>query len=427
MTRPHTRRALLQALGAAPLALAGGLPARALQVNPQAYVREGSLAYKDPRLPANLPTRGWKMYVARENRKDYDYGPAKDPKFNADYRKRLQVDCYPKVAENEHERRFVIHFQKDTDEALARLVGSVMARLYWTVEDYLGRGPETRYINVWLSHEGKAGAEQYEKDIYVYAVDEPRAPAEWVRELAHEYGHLYLPPSGPFSAPEKLANGYLGERLFMKWMLADNGPQPVWDQPIDGAAYVANQIAPLRDRFLNEGPAPAAVMDRLDAEAMNQFLGQMLAVEAIYGPTFLRSVLDRFATPRPQNLGGYITIAVNDLKPVKLSVDPAAFVPSRSQVETPAAEGSAAKLKKAAYWVFIAGGDWQIEAQGVPAGTKATLEATELPKTGTSVPGATAWSTSSAAINGMWRRLELTAPEGSVLEIRQLTVSRRGG
>src|SRR5439155_15042666 len=122
----------------------------------------------------------------------------------------------------------------------------------------------------------------------------------WVRELAHEYGHLTLPNTGPYREPEQWGNGYLGERLYMKWMLVDNGMADVWDRPIDGAAYVANQIAPLRERFLNEGPDSRAA-GLGNAEGMDFFIGELMYLEAAHGPVFFRRLIDHFATPRPQN------------------------------------------------------------------------------------------------------------------------------
>jgi hypothetical protein len=55
-------------------------------------------------------------------------------------------------------------------------------------------------------------------DVIVYKVAEPRSEAEWLRQLAHEYGHVTLPPFNGFRPPlEPFANGTLGETLSMLW------------------------------------------------------------------------------------------------------------------------------------------------------------------------------------------------------------------
>ena len=49
-------------------------------------------------------------------------------------------------------------------------------------------------------------------------IDTSKPQAEACRELAHEYGHAVLPAIGGFKSPEDWANGYLGERLFLRWL-----------------------------------------------------------------------------------------------------------------------------------------------------------------------------------------------------------------
>ncbi|HTE17337.1 MAG TPA: hypothetical protein VK689_03020, partial [Armatimonadota bacterium] len=222
--------------------LLSSLPARAQTTPP---VQEGTLAYRDARLPKKPPPRGWRVYSAREVNPRYDYGPTRDPRYNQAYPLCLQVACSSKGDDARSGRRFVIHYLKPEDEPLARRVGAVMAHLYWIGVDYLGKGwSGSRYANVWLARNGTAGGEEFEGHLYLFAILEHRAPAEWVRELAHEYSHTHLPRVGEFTQPEKWANGYLGERLFLKWMLSDNGFTDVWGERIDGAAYVANGVAP---------------------------------------------------------------------------------------------------------------------------------------------------------------------------------------
>lgn len=420
----------IKVLGIAVCAVLAALQPAGAQVTPakKRPEREGTFTYKDPRLPVRFPARGWQTFISSERSSTFDFGPKTDPKFKKEYQYRMQVKCNTEMPEAVSDRRFVVHFQKVEDEPLARRVGALMARLYWLGTDYLGVGSTgSQYINVWLSHEGEPGAEEFQKNLYLYAIDQPRAPAEWVRELAHEYSHIYLPQMGEYSKPEQWASGYLGERLFLKWLLHDNAMSDVWDEPIDGAAYVANQVAPLRDKFLNEGPN-SPLTQKMDAEGMDFLIGQIMALEAAHGPVLIKHLMNRFATKRPQNLPLYLTAAMNDLQPTVLPLHPQAFIPQRTEMDPAGAAPGAVKFKKVAYWLYLPGGDWQIALTGnTPATTVATLESVALAKGVGGGAAGQVWETSVTSANGVWRRLEIAAPAGQTAEIRTITVAKRGG
>lgn len=58
-------------------------------------------------------------------------------------------------------------------------------------------------------------------DILFFKSGQPRSEVEWLREIAHEYGHVSLAPMGRFRPPlEPFGNGYLGETLAMLWVAA---------------------------------------------------------------------------------------------------------------------------------------------------------------------------------------------------------------
>jgi hypothetical protein len=387
--------------------------------------RAGSLTYTDPRLGGKVPPREWQIYVARENIAGKDYGPNTDPKYNVTYPGKLQVMCSTEEEGRNPERAFVIHFMKPEDEALARRVGAMMGRLYWLGVDYLGVAPAPgRYVNVWLARHGEPGAEELQKNIYLYAIDKDRTPAEWVRELAHEYAHIFVPPVGEYTAPEKWANGYLGERLFMKWLLHDNGQNQVWTQPIDAAAFMAKEVLPLRNRYLAVGPA-APVGEKNDAEGMDYFIGQMLAIEAAHGPVVMKRLMARYATPRAQSLGRYLSQALSDLQPAEFPLDPRMFIPDASQVET--SPNAPPKLKKAAYWFYLPGGTWHIKLTGdLPAGLTLVLEGSTLKHLG-GVAGMQAWETSMPGAVGSWRRMEIAAPASQSASVQTITLTRKEG
>lgn len=393
------------------------LPLRADAATP---LREGKLIYKDARLNLKVPPREFQIYIARENQAGKDYGPNTDPKFNATYPGKIQVICSSDEETPRSERAFVVHFMRPEDEPLARKVAGVLGRAYWLGEDYLGVGPAPgRYINVWLARHGEPGAEEFQKNIYLFAIDQNRTASEWVREICHEYSHIFLPPVGEYTKPEKWANGYLGERLFLKWMLVDNGVTDAWSEPIDAAALAAKEITPLRDAYLNAGPL-SPLVDQTDEAGMNFWIGQVLTIEAGQGPGILRQLLNGYQTRRPQGLSTYFSQAIQDLKPPQFAINPALYTPKDAQLGVPTPVYPI-RLKKGSYWFYLPGGTWSFALSGsVPDGTKASLEAMELKKAGASV-----WETTMPGAVGSWQRLEITAPEGQTVDLQGITVTKR--
>jgi hypothetical protein len=304
--------------------------------------------------------------------------------------------------------------------------------LYWLVRDYLGRVPPASdegkgHVEVWLQPDGMPGGEEYEGHLYLTAIDAPRAPAEWVRELAHEYAHLTLPEAGPYREPEKWANGYLGERLLLKWLLVDNGVTDCWDQPINAAGYLTHQVMPFRTRFLDAGPASPDA-DRMDAVGMEYFIGAVLALEAAHGPTLIRALFDRFKTPRPQNLGGYLTLALRDMQPEPLSLNPAAYIPGSVRPKGAGFGPDGLPAERAAYWIYLTGGRWLVEVEGeTPPGATARAEDRRLrAASDEALEGSRAWALPITTNNGMWRRLEFQAPPGETLALRAVRLRRVG-
>jgi hypothetical protein len=79
---------------------------------------------------------------------------------------------------------------------------------------------ETPYSLPWLAAGTSSEGQQSDApgDIVFFKMAEPRSEAEWLRELAHEYGHIALTPFNGFHAPlEPYGNGILGETLGLLW------------------------------------------------------------------------------------------------------------------------------------------------------------------------------------------------------------------
>jgi len=388
-------------------------------------LRGGSLQYSDPRLSAKLPKRGWTISVDSKATVD---GPVRDPKYNIPYPLAIKVMTVEDAASEDSPPvpRFRVMYLKKEDEPFARLIGSVMARLYWLGIDYLGVPTASRaFVTVWLAREGMPGGEESDENIWLFAIDTPRAPAEWLRELAHEYGHATLPTIGPFSKPERWANGYLGERLYLKWLLGDNHQTDIWTEPIDAAGYLTNQVKPLRERFLNGGPdAPDA--QKIDAEGMDYLIGQVLALEAAHGPAFMREAVSRIGSPSVKGLPVIYAAAARAL-PQGLPLDPSVYIPNSVQ-GAEAGEGGVVRFLRAGYRFYLPTGTWAVQAEGMlPSETKMILDGKALVRSTAQPTGATSWDTGDATSSSGWKVLEVVAPAGQKVELRRLAVVNASG
>jgi hypothetical protein len=144
----------------------------------------------------------------------------------------------------------------------------------------------------------------------------PRSEAEWVREIAHEYGHVAFPPFSGFSPPlEPYANGLLGETLVLLWAAESPGrfngdvPQPAvlpvgavppapgdktavppavnatdMDDPLVAsfAEHVNRQALPAIKLFDAEGPM-SPLRTKTDRQGLRYLQGLAVYLERVYG------------------------------------------------------------------------------------------------------------------------------------------------
>ena len=84
-----------------------------------------------------------------------------------------------------------------------------------------------RPIALWIRADGNGGAAQSGPNLYLLGAAE-REPLELLRQVAHEFGHLFLPGIGPLTDPEEWGNGFL-EMLILRWLAsaADAADAPV--------------------------------------------------------------------------------------------------------------------------------------------------------------------------------------------------------
>jgi hypothetical protein len=197
-----------------------------------------------------------------------------------------------------------IHYTTTEDAALASHMGGLLTLIHRTLVQRLGReGVDgTVPYDVWLCRNGTIGGEQWHGNIYFYDLDKPRSSIEWIREIAHEYGHLSLPPIGGYTAPEYWANGYYGERLMVRWIArTPGGPalvQQVWGDFSGWPNFERLLIDPAIALYKKLGPN-AAMAARTDQTGMRYLIGQILTCDDKYGSLGLAKAFTFLPTARP--------------------------------------------------------------------------------------------------------------------------------
>lgn len=189
---------------------------------------------------------------------------------------------------------------------LARLLTRWLTRLYAQYDLHLALESPRGHTSAYLCEAGPTGAETYDQNLYFYNLPELRTPLEWLREAAHEMGHVLLPKVGRFTEPEPWGNGHLGERLGLQWLaqeagLAAGAPWPAsaaqehlrtfWGgQAVPLAGYLAQRCRPLLDTWTQAGAASPLLTQGNEA-ALSHFLGFMLWVQAAHGDALLAVTL----------------------------------------------------------------------------------------------------------------------------------------
>jgi len=169
-------------------------------------------------------------------------------------------------------------------------------------------------VDVFLCFGGKAGGEQlfdqelgrdsitgkdviYDANtIYIYDMPSFTDPVEMAREIAHEYGHATWPPKGGFKEPEEWSDGYLAEKVYLRWIrdaLANNTLTP---DDVMGATkagldkWIATNVDPLVMNASQIQPTTELLADKSKA-GMNAFIGLAVYLETIYpASVFARSM-----------------------------------------------------------------------------------------------------------------------------------------
>ena len=191
-----------------------------------------------------------------------------------------------------------VHYPSASDTPLAGRIARLLALAHQTLVQKTGREAAngTAPFDVWLCTGGQSGGEQWRSNLYLYDLETPRSSIEWIREVVHEYSHLALPAIGGYDAPEYWANGYLGERLIVRWLQRlPNGPAEVtalWGDFSGAPNFDRLLIAPPLALYKRIGPSPDWLARR-DELGMRYFIGQALTFDDKYGSARLGDAFSR--------------------------------------------------------------------------------------------------------------------------------------
>ena len=191
-----------------------------------------------------------------------------------------------------------VHYPSEADGARAARIARLLALAHQTLTRETGREAVngSAPFDVWLCTGGLSGGEQWRSNIYLYDIEAPRSSIEWLRETVHEYSHLALPPIGGYTAPEYWANGYLGERLLVRWFeRAPDGPahvEALWGDFSGAANFDRLLIAPPLALYKKVGPSPAWLA-RKDESGMRYLIGQVLTFDDKHGAARLGEAFKR--------------------------------------------------------------------------------------------------------------------------------------
>lgn len=345
-----------------------------------------------------------------------------------------------------------------TDHApLARQVLRALLKCYWLGWEYLRRqamfGPQG-VIDVWLCEGGDGAGEQWKNNLYLYQVNTPRDGLEWLREIAHEYGHHTLPAIGPFPQAqqhEPWLNGELGERVYLPWLAANlpaETEQTPWEQEAAERFQAYHQLysAPLIASFLKSGvrtPAGDTLLEGGSDAAADYFLGLAMYALEVHGPTLWREVLDTLQPPGRTKAAatpaGFLRAYEHVLErrePLRFLLPPLAFAFSTENLPDPQRPATLSLLsgQEVISWFYRPAGDWRVTLTARGDGPFQLRVAFDEDEAGETFPfpGPTAHplSSSTRPLKGgaRWHRLRLAHTGGqAAAEISEVVLWREDG
>ena len=268
---------------------------------------------------------------------------------------------------------------------LAARAANLLLRFYWYGREYLGCAPggqKPQEVRLWLTEAGAAGGEQAGQDLFLYEVDKARAPVEWMRELAHEWGHLILPQVGGFTAPEATADGVLGECLLLGWLADEVGdiagaPLPaaqtqrlldaMWEGSVDLAPLLRTQTDEPVRRWLADTPDSELVV-ATSREGMEYLVGFAQYIAAAHGEEMLGKTLSALQGKATADFVRAYKQAVREAAAAQgVPIEADVFLPQATAAQSGAysrigRSGSVSLAPQgfATYWAYTSPGQWHL-------------------------------------------------------------------
>ena len=341
--------------------LEDGLPASMARGTPEAIPLPKELIRIDT--GPNQATPGPEVRDALLFAGDARPAPAEDPKFGGRYDPASHGYVFDAGSER-WRLAFAVHYtagSADRADLAAKCLG-LLLRAACVGEAHLGSLVlADKPLHIWLAEDGAPGAESWGENIYVLKVGAQREPAEWVRQMLHEYGHAVLPGVDHFAEPEPWANGRLGEQLFARWLkqIHESRPGHPWlasspagpdGQPSPASVAGLDALTEDADRclgvFLHAGPSSNLMAERTQA-AMDYYLGFANYVERAFGSEVLATAMR--------------LTAGNTCRDFAVGVQQALARRAAGEITLRSVGPQQTKVRD---WVYLVGGNWQARCEG---------------------------------------------------------------
>ncbi len=260
--------------------------------------------------------------------------PATDSRYGWHFSRAVYIYAPPRPGEARGLfRRVVVHHEPEA-RANALNVARLIARLQRLHRQHLRRDTQfyrdADIAHVWLAPEkpgnGTAGGETHDNQMYIFATGTfKRTALEWTRTVVHEWGHVTLPAARGYTEPENDAAGYLGERLYLKWLYeeASRKGAPANDGTAldDLTLYYRRQIAPLMARFRTPESGPyAKTLSGNFTENMDYYIGMALAFDNTFGSALLGRAIFSIDGNKPQDLRAAMESTLADIPSFTVSL-----------------------------------------------------------------------------------------------------------
>jgi hypothetical protein len=192
-------------------------------------------------------------------------------------------------------------------------------------------------VDFYLCQGGKPGGEQLfaservgsmlvkVNTIYIYHIPSFNLPLEMAREVAHEYGHAALPPVGSFGQPEDWGNGFLGEKLYLRWLRDEMAAKTLTPEDAMGVplaaldAWVKGKVDPLVRSAAIEGPDKRWLASK-GQKAMDSYIGLVLYADSILPDEVLARSLKLTGSTNAVDYPDAVVAAVEEADPFTIEL-----------------------------------------------------------------------------------------------------------